>query len=451
MNETLRMPPYSNEAEQSVLGGLLSDPEAMDRIPFLEAAHFYRQDHRYIFEEIQRQHAATRTPDPITVAERLGEKIENGLQYLIQMRSTEPTGARIRTHADIVVEKAKRRALIAMSDEMAVAAFGIQEPQEIADFFVGRMEALMRRKTMQEPQRMSSLMNAYVQVLEQRRTGEIRPVATGFEDLDDILGGGIERGTVAVLAGRPSMGKSAMALCIGGNVSAGGDVTCFLSMEMSKDQVLDRRVSAMAEIPLQWLRRPDIDDSQWSSLTRAIQMSETQDFFIDDQTALNMMAIRAKARKIKRSAGRLDLLAIDQLSFIAGSKLERRNEQISEYTRALLALAKELDCAILLLCQLSRKCEERPNKRPLLSDLAESGSIEQDAATIIFAYRDEVYNENSPDRGTAELIVAKQRQGRIGTARLAYLGAQTRFANLARNWMPNVQPRETRHSNRGFD
>lgn len=453
MNETLRMPPFSNEAEQSVLGGLLSDPEAIDRIPYLESAHFYRSDHRIIFEEIQRQHAATRMPDPITVAERLGDKIENALQYLIQMRSTEPSGARIRTHADIVIQKAKRRAIIAMSDEMAAAAFGIQEPQEIADFFVGRMEALMRRKTMQEPQRMSSMMNAYVEMIESRDNGDIKPVATGLEDLDYKLGGGLDDGTLVVVAGRPAMGKTGFGLGLARAVAESGGAALFLSMEMPANQVLDRNVAAMGQVSMQSLRGRDIADAdvKWPALTRVIQNSVDIDLFIDDQTALSMIAIRSKCRSVKRSAGRLNLVVIDQLSFITGSRLERRHEQVSEYTRGLTALAKELGCPVVLLCQLSRTCEGRPNKRPMLSDLAESGAIEQDADTIIFLYRDEVYNENSPDRGTAEIIIAKKRQGTTGTSRVAYIGEQTRFANLARNWMPNVHPRETRTSNRGLD
>lgn len=450
-NSNLRIPPFSIEAEQSVLGGLLSDPEAIDRIPFLESAHFYRWEHRAIFEEIQRQHAAARMPDAITVAERIGDGIENCLQYLIEMRNNEPSGARIRSHADIVVEKAKRRALIAMSDELSSAAFGIQSPAEIADFFVGRMEALVRQKSMQEPERMSKLMPSYADVLEKRQSGEIRPIPTGLEALDAILGGGLETGTVTVLAGRPSMGKTAAALCFGGNAAEAGYVVAVQSMEMPKHQLIDRRVASMGGIPLSWLKKPDMDAHQWDAVSRAIKMTEAQEFYIDDQTALNMMAIRAKARKVKRTAGRLDLLIVDQLSFITGSKLERRHEQVGEYTRGLLALAKELDCAVLLLCQLSRTCEGRPNKRPLLSDLAEAGAIEQDAATIIFTYRDEVYDPESLDKGTAELIVGKQRQGSIGTARVAYIGAQTRFANLAKNYQHPVPRPGPMPTSRGFD
>jgi replicative DNA helicase len=440
----------SIEAEQSVLGALLSDPEALDRVPFLEAAHFYRADHRAIFTEIKAQMLANRTPDPLTVAERLGDKLQDGMRYLIQLRSSEPSGARVRTHADIVVEKARRRAILALTSEVQEMTLGHQESREIVDIFVGRLESMLNQRVTQEPERMSSLMPSYADVLQKRQSGEIRPIPTGLEALDHILGGGLETGTVTVLAGRPSSGKTAAMLCIGGNAAQAGYVVAVQSMEMPRHQLIDRRVACMGHIPLGWLKNPDMDEHQWTAVSEAIKMTESQEFYIDDQTALNMMAIRAKARKVKRKAGRLDLLAIDQLSFITGSKLERRNEQVGEYTRGLLALAKELGCAVLLLCQLSRKCEERPNKRPLMSDLAESGAVEQDAATVIFTYRDEIYNPSSPDAGTAELIVGKQRQGKIGTARVSYIGEQTRFANLAKNYQHPV-PRPIPAPARGFD
>lgn len=427
----------SIEAEQAVLGAMLADPEAIERCFYLEAAHFYRADHRVIYGEILRQHQANMTPDPLTVAERVGEKVQDGLAYLIQLRHSEPSGARIRTHADIVVEKAKRRALLKVASEIQESALGIVEVQDIADSAAGSIERLTRSRTMQEPQRMATLMNGYVNLLEQRYNGEIVPVATGFEDLDHKLDGGFDRGTLVIIAGRPSSGKTALGLCIAGNNAEADGCSLFESMEMPKEQVIDRRVSAIAQVPMRWLRKPDMDTSGWNGVTKAIQLVNNIDLYIDDQAGLNMMAIRAKARKVKRTAGRLDMLVIDQLSFIQGSKLERRNEQISEYTRALLALAKELGCVVVLLCQLSRKCEDRPNKRPMLSDLAESGAIEQDADTIIFLYRDEIYNPDSQDKGTAEAIIAKKRNGTPGTARLAYIGEQTRFANLAKNYMPS--------------
>lgn len=449
------LPPFSIEAEQSVLGALLSDPECIDKISFLETAHFYRQDHRNLFDEIRKLAYAGQQFDAIMLFERMTASKTVGemtMQYMAQLRFTEPSGARVRNHADIIVEKAKRRQVISLMDEVSAAMYnGATEVKEVVDFMVTRAEALLRTRHMQDPQRMIELMTAYADVIDQRYNGSIRPVSTGLEDLDDKLGGGFDIGTLNIIAGRPGMGKTAMGLGIARHNATIGETSLFQSMEMERFQVIDRNVSAMAQIPLSWLRKPDMTGEHWPGITKAIQQSQDMNLFIDDQTALNMMAIRAKARKVKRSAGSLRALVIDQLSFITGSKLERRTEQVGEYTRGLVALAKELECAVILLCQLNRKCEDRPNKRPIAADLAESGAIEQDADSIVFLYRDEVYNEHSPDKGTAEAIIAKKRQGTPGTARLAYIGEQTRFANLHKGWMPNVTIRENRSRHSGFD
>ncbi|UGQ44958.1 replicative DNA helicase [Massilia endophytica] len=441
----------SIEAEQSVLGALLADPLALDRVTFLQAEHFYRPEHRVIFAEILRLVAANQAIDPMTVADKVSGRVEDALAYLGKLRAVEPTGARVRGHADIVVEKAKCRDLLALTTQIQDAVAGQTDVREIADMVVGRIEALVRSSATQEPQRMATMMSAYCDTLEGRHTGAIKPVSTGLTDLDKILGGGLDRGTLNIVAARPAMGKTAFGLGLARHIAMDDGISTFLSMEMARDQVIDRNISAMAQIPLAWLRCPDSNTDYWNRFTATAQRVNDMGLFIDDQTGLNMMAIRAKARKVKRSAGRLDMLVIDQLSFIVGSKLERRHEQVSEYTRSLLALGKELDCPIVLLCQLSRKCEERPNKRPMLSDLAESGAIEQDADTIIFLYRDEVYNPESPDRGTAEAIVAKKRQGSTGMARLTYVGAQTRFDNLSHSWRPELRPEQYKIKKRGFD
>lgn len=447
----------SIEAEQSVLGGILADQHAFDRVAgLLEAEHFYRHDHRLIYEQIQKLSYANLLVDPITVHERLaaagkGEMI--GLPYLIQLRSTEPSGARVRTHADIVIEKAKRRHLLVLASEMQEAILnGAEEVKSIADTFVGSVENAVRMRTMQDPQRMSAMMTAYVEMIEARDLGHIKPVSTGLQDLNDKLGGGLDDGTLVVVAGRPAMGKTGFGMGLARAVVEGGGAALVLSMEMPAHQLLDRNVAAWGRIPMGVLRsNSEIDtNTKWPALTRVIQSTLNYDLFIDDQTALSMMAIRAKCRKVKRTAGKLNLIVIDQLSFIAGSKLERRHEQVSEYTRALVALAKEMGCPVVLLCQLSRKVEERPNKRPQLSDLAESGSIEQDADTIIFLYRDEVYNMNSADKGTAEIIIGKKRNGSTGMARAAYIGEQTRFADLEKSWHPQPEKIITPPP-RGFD
>lgn len=427
----------SLKAEQAVLGALLADNRAMDNIGALEAGHFYRQDHRLIFEELQRQIAANKTADAITVHQRLADKVEDCMRYCAEMRQSALTGSRIREHAVIVVQKSKKRALVALGMELQTMAASPQDADQCVDHVASKLEELGRSVAEHEPQLLCDMMNEYAQTVEDRFEGRIKPISTGLRDLDNMLDGGFERGTLVIVAGRPSMGKTALGLNLARNVATAG-AALVLSMEMPRHQINDRNIAALGHIPVSWLKKPDNDSVHWSNFTKAMQKSRDYRLFIDDQTGLNLLRIRAKARKVKRAAGQLEVLVIDQLSFITGGKGDRF-ELTGEYTRGLVQLAKELDVAVVLLCQLNRKCEDRPNKRPMLSDLAQSGSIEQDGAYVLFLYRDEVYNANSPDKGTAEIIVAKQRQGRVGTARAVYIGDQTRFEDLAPAWMPNVQ------------
>jgi replicative DNA helicase len=244
------------------------------------------------------------------------------------------------------------------------------------------------------------------------------------------------------------MGKTALGLALARNVAEWGSAG-FLSMEMPKAQINDRNIAAMGQIPISWLRKPDeADENNWTRLTAAFEKAQRLKLWIDDETGLNVTAIRSKARFIKRRSG-LDLLVIDQLSFISGSKAENKAYEIGDYTRGLLAVAKELDCAVLLLAQLNRECEKRNNKRPMLSDLSSSGSIEQDASTVMMLYRDEVYNPDTSDKGICEAIIVKQRQGETGVAPLTYIGNQTRFENVAFRWQPPAMREEARA--RGFD
>lgn len=230
------------------------------------------------------------------------------------------------------------------------------------------------------------------------------------------------------------MGKTAAGLAISRNTAING-TSLILSMEMAKNQLNDRNIAALGRIPISWLKRPKEDAADyWARMTSAFSKAQELSMFIDDQAGANLIEIRAKARAVKRKAG-LDVLVIDQLSFITGSDKEQW-QAIGDYTRGLVAIAKELDIAVVLLCQLNRDCEKRQNKRPIMADLALSGSIEQDSAVIIFLYRDEVYNPDSQDKGMCEWIIGKARQGQIGTVGLAYIGAETRFENAHQGWMP---------------
>jgi replicative DNA helicase len=443
----------SIRAEQAVLGSLLLDNDSLDRIGDLQSAHFYRHDHRLIFEEIQRQVVAGRRVDPMTLFEALNGKVDDCLPYLGKLRASAGSSANIGRHAEIVSDKASKRALAALSLEMHELAASHHSAAVCVDLVASKLEALAQKKTSNVPLQMSETLANYMAVLEARADGSIMPISTGHADLDVQLDGGLERGTLTVVAGRPAMGKTAFGLGIARNVAHWGS-SLFLSMEMSETQVNDRNVSALGKIPLKWLRKPGNeggadgqDHAHWAALTHVVHKSLEMKLAIDDQTGLNMMEIRTKARQVKRKHG-LDVVVVDQLSFITGGKSDKDYVVVGEYTRAFVALAKELDVAVILLCQLNRECEKRPNKRPMMADLAISGSIEQDAANVMFLYRDEVYNPESPDRGICEVNSAKQRQGQPGVIALNYIGSQTRFEDLAYPWCPHRA--EEKPARRGF-
>lgn len=440
-------------AEQSVLGALLIDNDAIDRINDLEASHFYNFENRTIFQEICKQIISGRRVDVITVFDELKDKIEECLVYLNQIANSVPSSANISRYAEIIVDSAIKRSLAAISNEIDEIIATGQKSGVCVDLVASKVDALAQRKTMQEPRKLNDMLGNYVQVVEDRMAGKIKPIPTGYSDLDDKLNGGLDRGTLTVVAGRPAMGKTAFGLGIARNVSY--DLSSlFLSMEMPADQVCDRNIAALGKLPISWLRKPSDKSSEdkihWDSMTAAFAKAAELNLWIDDQTSLNMLAIRNKARQVKRKNG-LDLLVIDQLSFITGAQSEKSWEAVGEYTRGLLQLAKELNIAIILLCQLNRDCEKRPNKRPQMSDLAMSGSIEQDASVILFPYRDEVYNPDTPDKGVCEVIIGKQRQGSPGHVGLAYFGDQTRFDNLARGWIPAEHEKPKMNRSRGFD
>jgi replicative DNA helicase len=446
--------PNANDAvyaEQSLLGALMLDNEALYRVPDVKAEHFYRADHRAIFEEICKQIGAGKTADPITLFASLQTKVDDCLHYLTQIATNTTSAASANRYADIVMDRALKRSVAALGGEMMELRTSLEPADTIIDRLAAKVEALAQKQTRQEPQRLNDMLGSYVDVIQARMDGKIKPISTGFADLDRRLDGGLERGTLTVVAGRPAMGKTAFGLGIARNVAEWGS-SLFLSMEMSRDQVNDRLIAALGKLPIAWLRRPDDRSDEgkqnFNRMTHAFQRAQELNLYIDDQTALNMLDIRAKSRSVKRKQG-LDVLVIDQLSFIAGGASDKSWEVVGEHTRGLLQLAKELNIAIVLLCQLNRKCEERNNKRPMLSDLAVSGSIEQDAANVIFLYRDEVYNSETMDKGVCEVITAKQRQGEPGTVGLAYIGNQTRFEDLATPWQPSEQREKPR--SRGFD
>jgi replicative DNA helicase len=427
----------------------MRDNNAVDRISSLDAAHFYRADHRAIFEAMLKQIVAGRRVDAITLAETLKDDVTDCLQYLISLHGASSSAANIVRHAQIVSDRAMLRSLLGFGMEVQDAVANAVEPALIVfDRLAQKLDALGQCKDDSEPVRADLLLANYADLLEKRMSGAVRPIPTGFADLDRQLDGGLERGTLTVVAGRPAMGKTAFGLGIARNVAVDG-CALFLSMEMSEAQVSDRNIAALGGIPISWLRKPQADDEHyWSRMTAAFIKAQALDLFIDDKTALSLIEIRAKARSIKRRHG-LDVLVIDQLSFIAGGSNENKAYDIGEHTRGLVALSKELDCAVVLLAQLNRDCEKRQNRRPMMADLAMSGSIEQDAANVVFLYRDEVYNPETRDKGICEVITGKQRQGAIGTTALNYIGCQTKFEDLQYPWAPRERREHTKP--RGFE
>lgn len=447
----------SIRAEQAVLGSLLIDNDALDRVSYLESAHFYRADHRAIFDELSRQIIAGQRADPMTLFAKLSDKVDDCLKYLANLRMSAVSAANITRHAEIIADKATKRALAALSIEMRELAASPQSAASCVDLVASKLDAMAQKKTASEPVVIGSMMVDYLSMIQNRMEGAVRPVSTGFAHLDEMLDGGFERGTLTVVAARPGMGKTAFGLGIARNVSHEGSAL-FLSMEMSNGQVNDRNIAALGKVPLKWLKTPTDGGQQneiyWNSLSAAVGKAQDMKLFIDDQTGLNMMEIRAKARKVKRQAG-LDLIVVDQLSFITGGNGDKSWETIGQHTRGLIALAKETDSAVILLCQLNRECEKRADQHPVMSDLAMSGSIEQDAANIIFLYREDVAKKLPPEQhtGICEVQSVKQRQGEPGTIGLKYVGHLTVFEDLPYKWVPRAPDQIIggNRKSRGFD
>lgn len=442
----------SIRAEQAVLGSLLIDNDAIDRCADLDAAHFYREDHRLIFGEIQRQVAAGRRADAMTLMEALHDRVEDCLKYCATLRISAVSAVNIARHAEIVREKADKRALVVIAMEAQELAASHNDSASCVDLVASKLEMLTQRKAKFEPRLIGDTMTDYLTMIQDRMAGLHKPISTGYKHFDELMGGGLERGTLTVVAGRPGMGKTAFGLGIARNVAYNGGLSAIFSMEMAAAQLNDRNMAAIGRIPLAWLRAPseqDRDSPYWGQLSYATQKAQNMNLWIDEQAGMNMLELRAKVRKIKRKTG-LDLLCIDQLSFLTGGDAEQEWQRIGQYTRALIEIAKSMDIAVVLLAQLNRKCEDRTDKRPIMSDLAQSGSIEQDAANIVFLYRDVIFNKNTQEPEIAEIISAKQRQGMPGTIGMKYNGSLTLFEDLGYRWERKIAESPERPAKRGF-
>ncbi len=440
--DDLRVPPHSIQAEQSLLGGLMLDNQTWDKIADqVGEPDFYRKEHRLIFHALASLAEADQPFDVVTLAESLEKRDEldeaGGLAYLGSIAKDTPSAANILAYAKIVRENAVMRRLISVGTEIADSGYRTE----------GRSSAELldqaERQVFEIADQISKggggfkpikgLLNMAVERIETlfERDEPITGLPSGFTDFD-MMTSGLQHSDLIIVAGRPSMGKTTFAMNIAEHaaIKARRPVAVF-SMEMPGDSLAMRMMSSLGRIDQHRVRTGKLEDDEWPRLTSAVSILAEAPMFIDDTPALSPTEVRARARRLKRDQGDLGLIVIDYLQLMqAPDSGENRATEISAISRSLKALAKELDVPVIALSQLNRSLEQRPNKRPVMSDLRESGAIEQDADLIVFIYRDEVYNEDSPDKGKAEIIIGKQRNGPIGKVMLTFLGKFTKFENF---------------------
>ena len=441
----LRVPPHSIEAESSVLGGLLLDNVAWDRVgDLLVDNDFYRHEHKLIYAAIGALVNASKPADVITVNEQLqnqGKAEEmGGLGYLNSLAQYVPSASNIRRYAEIVRERSILRKLVSASDEIATNAFNPQgkaidrilDEAEQKIFNIGEEGSRMK-------QGFQSMDTLVVELLDRvqemaNNPNDITGVPTGFYDLDRMTSG-LQPGDMVVLAARPSMGKTAFAINIAEHVALNeGLPVAVFSMEMGASQLAVRVVGSIGRIDQGHLRTGKLNDDEWPRLTEAIEKLRTVSLHIDETPGLTSSELRANARRLARQCGKLGLIVVDYLQLMSGSGGaggDNRATELGEISRGLKMLAKELQCPVIALSQLNRSVEQRTDKRPMMSDLRESGAIEQDADIIMFIYRDDYYNKDSKEPGVAEIIIGKQRNGPTGTVKLTFLKNLTRFESLA--------------------
>ncbi len=444
----LRVPPHSIEAEQAVIGGLLLDNTAFDRVAdIVREDDFYRYEHRLVWQQVQRLIERNHPADVVTVWESLqnaGKAVEiaGGLVYLNSLAQETPSAANIRRYGEIVRDRALLRRLISTADDIAGAALNPEgrDTRQLLDEAEARVLAISEDRSRGQGgfQGLAPLLTQVVERIDelysQDNPSGITGIATGFVDLDEMTSG-LQPGDLVIVAGRPSMGKTAFSLNIGENVAVNLQMpVAVFSMEMGATQLAQRMLCSVGRLDQQRLRTGRLHDDDWPRLTAAIQKMQDAQLFIDETPALSSLELRSRARRLSRQCGQLGLVIVDYLQLMSStSSGENRATEISEISRGLKALAKELNCPVVALSQLNRSLEQRPNKRPVMSDLRESGAIEQDADVILFIYRDEVYNPDSDQKGIAEIIIGKQRNGPIDTARLTFVGQHTRFENYTRD------------------
>ncbi len=442
ITDSLKLPPHSIDAEQSILGGLLINNESWDHIAsIVNEEDFYRRDHRLIFKAIQAQIEAGKPCDVVTLSEHLETHNEiddaGGLAYLGSLVNNTPSASNIRAYSEIVRERSVLRKLIQVGNEIADSAFNpegrksddILEAAEKTVFEIADKGA----NSGKDFKGMTELLKKTVDRIDElyQNGGTFTGIPSGFTDFDKMTSG-LQPADLVIVAGRPSMGKTTFAMNLAENAAIDAAVgVAVFSMEMPAESLTLRMLSSLGRINQTKVRSGQLDEDDWPRLTSAVSILNEANIFIDDTPALSPTEMRARVRRLKRKHN-IGLIVVDylQLMQVKGGSENRVNE-ISEISRGLKALAKEMNVPVIALSQLNRGLEQRPNKRPVMSDLRESGAIEQDADLIVFIYRDEVYNEDSPDQGTAEIIIGKHRNGPLGMARLTFIGQYTKFEDHA--------------------
>lgn len=441
--DSLKRPPHSSEAEQAILGGLMLENQTWDSVSTkLAETDFYRTEHRVLYRAIVELSNKNHPFDVVTVLDIL--KSSNTLDdaggevYLFELANNTPSVANVSAYADIVREKSVQRQLIKVASDIADSAYHPEgrDVPDLLDFAESKVFAIADQTAGDGgPENIKSVLVRTMERIDSlyHTGGTLTGLSTGLTDLDKLTSG-LQPSDLVIVAGRPSMGKTTLVMNMAEHVAieARTPVLVF-SMEMPADSLAMRMMSSLGTIDQHRIRTGKLNDDDWPRVISTVNILSEAPLFIDDTPALSPAEMRARARRLSKEHGQLGLIVVDylQLMKVPGFKADSRTAEISEISRSLKALAKELHVPVLALSQLNRSLEQRQDKRPIMSDLRESGAIEQDADLICFIYRDEVYNENSPDKGTAEIIIAKQRNGPIGKVQVAFQGEFTRFANLA--------------------
>ena len=438
MPDVLKVLPHSKEAEQAVLGGLMLDNEAWDKVVSCTSEKdFYQPEHRLVFNAIATLAEQLKPFDVLTLSEELKSRNQlddiGGTVYLYEMEKNTPSAANITAYAEVVRERSVLRQLLSVANNIADTAFNPQGRQvsELLDNAESQVFAIAEQGTRDSgPESIQTLLSKAVDRIDTlfQSKSAITGLSTGFTDFDRMTSG-LQAGELVIVAGRPSMGKTMLGINMVEYAAIHANLPVLVfSLEMPGEAIAMRMISSLARINQQNLRTGQLTDDDWHRIRNPIGMLSEAKLFIDDTAAISPAEMRGRARRVAREHGQLGLIMVDylQLMAIPGSTENRTNE-VSEISRSLKALAKEMNCPVVALSQLSRALEQRSDRRPTMSDLRESGAIEQDADLIAFIYRDEVYNPDSPQKGTAEIIIGKQRNGPIGSLRLTFRGEFTRF------------------------